>query len=79
MALLNITWAGQNGDLKDEVEFDASDAQVLAWAQEAVVGGDVNGIDAAAPDFTDFVVQRFSATGDLPARIFVRPKTPFGA
>jgi len=79
MALLNITWNGQNGDLKDEVEFDASDAQILAWAQEAVTGGDVQGITAADDvEFKDFVVQRFSATEDLPNRIMVRPKTPFG-
>jgi hypothetical protein len=79
MALLNITWNRQNGDLKDEVDFDATDAAVVAWATEAVLGGDVDGI-AADPNvnFTDFVVQRFTARDEKPDRIFLRPKVPFG-
>jgi len=79
MALLNITWNGQNGDLKDEVDFDATDAAVVAWATEAVLAGDVDGI-AADPNvnFRNFVVQRFTARDDKPDRIHLRPKVPFG-
>ncbi len=79
MAFVNITWNGQNGDLPDEVAFDATKEQILGWVTEAVRGGDVPGI-AADPDasFADFVVDRFPAAGDKPERLFVRPKTPFG-
>lgn len=78
MARLNITWAGQNADLPDPIDRDLDDATVKALATEAVVGG-VPGIEADQnANFTDFVVDRFQATGDLPARVMVRPKTPFG-
>ena len=80
MALLNITWKGENGDLGDHVDFDASDDQIVAWATEAVRGGDIQGIAADLDvNFTDFVVQRFAAKDDKPDRIMLRPKVPFGA
>jgi len=80
-ARLNITWAGQNGDLTDAVPFDASDAELKAMAIEAVNGGSVTGL---TPDrnmnLDGFVVDRFQATEGTPYnRIFVRPKTPFGS
>lgn len=79
MATLNITWGGENGDLPDEVDYDATDDQIVAWATEAVRGGDIQGI-AADPnaDFDNFVVQRFAAKDDKPERIMLRPKVPFG-
>jgi hypothetical protein len=78
-AMLNITYNGMNGDLRDPVHFDATDAEIKAWATEAVRNGDVVGIDADPNvDFTDFVVDRFAAKDDLPARTSLRPKTPFG-
>jgi hypothetical protein len=77
-AKLNITYSGQNGDLKDPISFDASDEDIKGWAVEAVRSGSVPGIDAQEADFTDFVVDRFSAKEDLPARVLIRPKTPFG-
>jgi hypothetical protein len=79
-ARVNITWAGQNGDLPDPVSYDATDAQVLAWATEALQAGSVPGIapDRRA-DLRDFVVDRFPASAEVPwNRLFVRPKTPFG-
>ena len=79
-ARLNLTWDGQNGDLPDTVPFDASDAELKAMAAEALRHGDVPGV-AADPraDLTDFVVDRFAPTADIPwPRVFVRPKTPFG-
>ncbi len=78
-ALVNVTWNGQNGDLPDPVHFEATDAQVMAWVEEAVRGGGVAGIAAGAADLAGFVVDRFPATADTPYnRIFIRPKTPFG-
>ena len=79
-AVLNITWAGQNGDLPDKVDVDSTDTQVLAWAEEALQQGGIPGI---TPDseisLSGFVVERFPATGELPNRIMVRPKTEFGS
>jgi len=78
-ARLNITWAGQNGDLPDPISYDAADGDVLQWASEAIRGGDVPGIDADPNvDLQDFVVDRFAAKDDQPNKILVRPKTPFG-
>jgi hypothetical protein len=80
-ARLNVTWAGQNGDLPDPVPFDASDADIRTWAGEAVRSGGVPGIlsDANA-DFSNFVVDRFavSAARDFPL-IQLRPKADFGS
>lgn len=80
MAKLNITWAGNNGDLPDQVEADLDDTAVKRIATESVRDGYVPGIPAAAADFKDFVVERFRAVPDqgLPNRILLRPKTPFG-
>jgi hypothetical protein len=82
-ALVNVTWAGQNGDLRDPVAYDATDGDVRQWVTEAVRGGGIPGIDADPnANFTDYIVQRFPAKGDgdeaKPNRIMVRPKTPFG-
>lgn len=79
-AQLNITYAGQNGDLVDQVPFDLTDQEILDIAREVVQGGNVPGINATPdPDFSDFVVERFNATDDVPnPRLVVRPKTPFG-
>jgi hypothetical protein len=79
-ARVNITWAGQNGDLPDTVAFDASDRAIRAWVTEAVRGGGVPGIarDVQA-DFADFVIDRFGANGTRGYNLIqVRPKTPFG-
>ncbi len=78
-AQVNITWQGANGDLPDPVPYDATDAEIRAWATEAVRAG-VPGIVAdRRADFSDFVVDRFPANNEVPHnRIFVRPKTPFG-
>lgn len=79
-ARLNITWAGQNGDLSYPVPFDASDRQLKDMAIEAVRGGSVPGVNADRfMNLDGFVVDRFQASHATPYnRIFVRPKTPFG-
>ena len=79
-AIVNVTWAGNNGDLRDPVSFDATDEQIRAWVTEAVRTGGVANI-AADPnaDFTDFVIDRFATTEETPwSRLMLRPKTPFG-
>ncbi len=79
-ARVNVTYAGQNGDLPDPVHFDSADGDIKAWVTEAVQSGNIPGIPAT-PDanFTDFVVDRFAATDERPhALVQVRPKTPFG-
>lgn len=79
-ARVNVTWAGENGDLPDPVSWDASDTAVRGWITEAVRGGSIPGITAdRRADFADFVVDRFPATETRPyALIQIRPKTPFG-
>jgi len=77
-AVLNITWNGENGELPDPIAYDATDGDILAWAAEAVRGG-IPGINADHNvRLEGFVVERFNATQDLPNRVAVRPKTPFG-
>ena len=80
-ARVNITWAGQNGDLPDPVAYDATDGDVRQWVSEAVRTGGVPGITAAPhAGFRDFVIDRFPATGARPYNLIqIRPKTPFGA
>lgn len=78
-AILNITWSGQNGDLPNPILFDSTDTDVRRWATEAVRNG-LPGITAdETVNFQDFVVERFPATGGLPNRVVLRPKTPFGS
>lgn len=79
-ARLNITWQGANGELPDPVLADSTDADVRAWATEAVRSGSVPGVPAdAGVDFRDFVVDRFGPTEARPyALLMIRPKTPFG-
>jgi hypothetical protein len=78
-AILNITVNGQNGDFRDPVSFEATDAEVKAWAAETVHNGSVPGIDADPNvSFEGFVVDRFAEKDGLPARLILRPKTPFG-
>lgn len=79
-ARLNITHGGANGDLLDPIAYDLPDADIRRMATEAVRTGSVPGIARAeAADFGDFVVERFPATDELPNRVMLRPKTPFGA
>lgn len=79
-ALVNVTWQGQNGDMFDPVPLDASDRDIRDWVCEAIRSGSVSGVNTRGyVDLKGFVVDRFPATAHVPyARIFVRPKTPFG-
>lgn len=78
-AQLNVTFSGQNGDYPDAVDFNMSDTEILRIATEALQTGYVPGIDPAPDaDLTDFVVDRFEAKDNLPQRLVIRPKVPFG-
>jgi len=79
-AIVNVTWAGSNGDLKDPVSFDASDSDIRTWVTEAVRTGGVKNIVADPnANFDNFIIDRFAATEEIPyCRLFVRPKTEFG-
>lgn len=77
-AVLNITWNGENGELPDPIIYDSTDGDILQWAAEAVRGG-IPGITADPNvNLEGFVVERFGSTVDLPNRVVLRPKTPFG-
>ncbi len=79
-ARVNVTWRGQNGDLLDPVPYDASAENIRRWVAEAIGTGSVQGVQANGHvNLRDFVVDRFPPTAQIPyARIFIRPKTPFG-
>jgi hypothetical protein len=78
-ARVNVTYAGQNGDLPDPVSFDATDGDVKQWLTEAISNGGIPGIPEVQADLRDFVVDRFTATETRPYNLLqVRPKTPFG-
>ena len=79
-AQLNVTYGGENGDYPDPVNFDSTDAEVRTMATEAIRDGYIPGI-VGDPDVSlqDFVVERYPAKEDLPNRLVVRPKTPFGS
>lgn len=79
-ARLNITWNGQNGELRESVYRDASDEELERFAAEAVRAGDVPGI-ARDPRvrFEGYVVDRLPPSDARPIpMIFLRPKTAFG-
>jgi len=79
-ARLNVTINGQNGDYPDMVSFEATEGDIKQIAVEAIQTGYIPGITADPNvDLTDFVVDRFQATEELPPRLMIRPKTPFGS
>ena len=78
-AKLNITFMSQNGDLNDPVSWDARDADLFAFAGEAIRNGNVRGIDQRAEvDFDGYMVERVEAKDGLPRRLMIRPKMTFG-
>ena len=80
-ARLNVTYAGQNGDLPDSVDFDTSDAALITMATEALQTGGIPGIDAdASASLSGYQVERFPAKDDNPIhKVVLRPKTSFGS
>ena len=79
-ARLNVTYNNQNGHLPDPVHYDLQPEAVIAMAQEALRAGGIPGIDAdPTADLEGFRVDRYPAKDEQPNRIFIRPKTEFGA
>jgi hypothetical protein len=80
MAKYNVTYGGANGELPEPVSYDATDAALKQVAEESIRTGHIPGIQANPNvDLADFVIDRFPETVDVPyARLFCRPKTPFG-
>lgn len=78
-ARLMVTFDGVQGDYPDLISFDTPDADAKRIAAEAIATGYIPGIRAQNANLGDFVVDRWQATADLPPRIMIRPKTPFGA
>lgn len=79
-ARLNVTFDGRNADLPEPIPFAASDAEIKAWAREAIAAGALGAPRAGGRvDLTGFVIDRFPATAKVPEnRVFLRPITPFG-
>ena len=81
MARLNVTYGRQNGDLPDFIEYDLPDDELRTMVAEAIRGGDIPGVGQFPDaDLANYEVDRFPATDDIPYnRLFLRPKTEFGA
>ncbi len=83
MAILNITYNGLSVDYKATIGDHMSDRDVRRTAVELIRSGDLPGLHIShLPDraFDSYVVDRLrSARGRGGARIYLRPKVPFGA
>jgi hypothetical protein len=80
MATLNITYNGLSADYPLELDHDITDADVRRIAVEVVRNGELPGLrigNLPVDAFAHYVVDRFKAGGN--ARIYLRPKVPFGA
>ncbi len=81
MAILNITYGGVSADYPLDTNLPVSDADVRRIAVEVLRAGGLRGVSfpgIADGAFDHYVVDRFTgARGE--ARIYLRPKVPFGA
>ncbi|MBL4683316.1 MAG: hypothetical protein JKY37_01910 [Nannocystaceae bacterium] len=82
MAILNITYNGLSVDYKTTVNDRMGDRDIRRTAVELIRSGELPGLHIAhLPDdaFDLYVVDRLrSARGPGGARIYLRPKVPFG-
>jgi len=82
-ARVNVTFAGQNGELPDPVYYNSTDGDIRQMVTEAIRAGGVPGIPAGGVDantFDNFMVDRFGPTEDRPHNlIMLRPKTEYGS
>ena len=71
-ATLNVTWAGNNGDLPDAVSYDSSDADLKQVASEAIRTGYIPGVDAD-PRVVDFrtALQVVNGAHPIPNKVAV--------
>lgn len=79
-AVLQVTYARQQGELPDPVPRDSTPEQVKAWVQEGLRAGSFDGIAAdPSADVTDYVVDFYDPTPQRPySMVAVRPKAEFG-
>ena len=78
MAILNITFNGLSADYPLELDTEVTDRDLRRIAVEVVRAGGVPGLHVqhlAENAFDGFVVDRLQGG----ARIYLRPKVPFGA
>ena len=78
---VNVTFAGQLGELPDPIPSTASDADIRGWVEEAIRTGGIPGVPAdPRADLSAFKVDRFPASSARPwPLVSVRPSTGFGA
>jgi len=83
MTILNITYNGLSADYPMDTMAPLSDADVRRIAVEVVRSGGLRGLviaNLADGAFDNYVVDRFDGpAGERGARIYLRPKVPFGA
>ena len=81
MTILNITYQGLSADYELALDEGATDGDIRRVAIEVVRSGGVRGLhlpDLPADAFASYVVDRLR-TPRGEARIYLRPKVPFGA
>ena len=81
MAILNITYNGLSVDYPREIDPRTSDHEIRRIAAEIVRSGGLPGLHIANLSdhaFDHYVVDRFGGARK-DARIYLRPKVPFGA
>ncbi len=79
-AMVNLTWNGQNYDLRNPVLYEIPEADLKGMLSEVIrAGGDGIPADGDVGPMADYVVQRHGPTATRPFRLItVRPKTEFG-
>lgn len=80
MAILNITYNGLSVDYKAHIADNMRDGDIRRTAVELIRSGELRGLHIAhLPDdaFRNYVIDRLGSAGG--ARIYLRPKVPFGA
>ena len=78
MAVLIVALDNEFGECPDLIPYDAPEGDVKRWAEEAIAGGSIPGIDAQDIDLTTYKVHRQPAKNGQPDRVMVRPKTEVG-
>ncbi len=79
--ILNITYQGRSADYQLGLDHSASDADIRRIAWEVVRSGSIRGLHVPHLErdaFRGYVVDRLRAANGE-ARIYLRPKVPFGA
>lgn len=80
-AQVNVTYAGQNGELPDPVFAETTDTDLKTMVTEALRAGSIPGVGAHPnADLHDFIVDRYPPSEARPWKyIQIRPKTAYGA